>query len=202
LSTNDDVVADLEQALGAPIAMIARAILHGFRTRIDVAGRLAEAYFDRVLARLVEDGVLQTYQWLDLDDRPDFEITTSDGQTFTVEVKMIRRDGPWRVETQRARSSKTNPLGRFYRADRFDILAICLQPRTGCWDYRFVWSSELARHHLDAELLAPIQYVDPDSSCSSLEALITASPSNLTQSVSDGEAVNSASCVHVPHSDA
>jgi hypothetical protein len=171
-SDQDDVIADLERSLGAPIDMIARSILHGFRARVDVAGRLAEAYFERILARLVEDGVLKTYRWLDQDDRPDFEITTSDGRTFTIEVKMIRRDGPWRVETQRARSSKTNPLGRFYRVDRFDILAICLQSRTGRWDYRFVWSSELARHHLDANLLAPIQYIDPASTCSSLEELI------------------------------
>ena len=136
------------------------ALENGFRAGADLKGKLAELFMSRHLDDLVRAGVIVRYQWRDLDAVPDFLITLNDGTTRTMEVKNVRSgQRRLRVETQKTRASRSDPMSRYYRVDQFDIVAPCLFNATGRWTYLFARSSDLRRLPTDPSFLATMQDV-------------------------------------------
>jgi len=123
-------------------------------------GKLAELFMSRHLDDLVRAGAIVRYQWRDLDAVPDFLITLVDGTTRTIEVKNVRSGGSrLRVQTQKTRASRGDPMSRYYRVDQFDIIAPCLFNAMGRWTYLFARSSDLRRLANDPSYLATMQDV-------------------------------------------
>jgi ATP/ADP translocase len=64
------------------------------------------------------------------------------------------------VETQKTRSAKSDPTSRYYGADQFDILAVCLGKKTGNWSqFLFAKIGDLARHAKYGQKLAVMHWV-------------------------------------------
>jgi hypothetical protein len=64
------------------------------------------------------------------------------------------------VETQKTRAATGDPTSRFYGAEQYDLLGVCLGKKTGKWaDFLFVRTSDLARHSKHAAKLAVMQRV-------------------------------------------
>jgi hypothetical protein len=150
----------VERMLNASARDILDALENGFRARADLKGKLAELFMSRHLDDLQRTGVVDHYEWQDLDGVPDFVLYLGDGSTRTLEVKNVRSGhGPLRVETQKTRASRGDPWSRYYRADQFDFIAPCLFNATGRWEYLFARTAELARDREDPNLLATMQQI-------------------------------------------
>jgi hypothetical protein len=84
-----------------------------------------------------------------------------DGRRVLVECKtasQIRyKDGDLKVEAQKTRDSGA---GRKYPFDQFDVLAACLFPATGRWEFRFRWARHLVPWSEDAGRIAAVQRID------------------------------------------
>ena len=75
----------------------------------------------RNLDALQRDDVIDHYEWFDQDGVPDFTIWFTDRTLFQLEVKNVRSgSGPLRVETQKTRASRSDPMSRYYRVDHFE----------------------------------------------------------------------------------
>lgn len=155
----------VERMLNASARDILDALENGFRARADLKGKLAELFMSRHLDELQRAGYVDRYEWFDQDGVPDFTIWLTSQRIVTLEVKNVRSGrGPLRVETQKTRPSRADPMSRYYRADQFDILAACLYNRTGRWEYLFVRTSDLRRLASNERYLEPMQAVpDPVS---------------------------------------
>lgn len=146
--------------LNASARDILDALENGFRARADLKGKLAELFAARYLDTLQVRGVIDRYEWQDLDGEPDFIVWLSRGPAITVEAKNIRSGkGPFRAETQKTRASKSDPMSRYYRRDQFDILAVCLYNQTGEWDYIFARIDDLKPLATDDRYLDVIQVI-------------------------------------------
>lgn len=150
----------VERLLNASARDILDALENGFRARADLKGKLAELFAARYLDALQMRGVIDRYEWQDLDGEPDFIVWLRGGPAITVEAKNVRSGtGPLRAETQKTRASKGDPMSRYYRADQFDILAVCLYNRTGAWTYAFARIHDLRRLATDDRYLEVIQLI-------------------------------------------
>lgn len=150
----------VERLLNASARDILDALENGFRARADLKGKLAELFAARYLDGLQLRGVIDRYEWQDLDGAPDFVVWLRGGPAITVEAKNVRSGtGPLRAETQKTRASKGDPMSRYYRIDQFDILAVCLYNRTGEWSYIFSRIDGLRRYGADDRYLEPIQVI-------------------------------------------
>lgn len=146
--------------LNASARDILDALENGFRARADLKGKLAELFAARYLDDLQVRGVIDRYEWQDLDGLPDFVVWLPNGAPITVEAKNVRSGtGPLRAETQKTRASKSDPMSRHYRIDQFDILAVCLYNRTGEWSYIFTRIDGLRSLAADPRYLEPIQVI-------------------------------------------
>jgi Holliday junction resolvase-like predicted endonuclease len=146
--------------LNASARDILDALENGFRARADLKGKLAELFAARYLDQLQLRGVIDRYEWQDLDGEPDFIVWLRGGPAITVEAKNIRSGkGAMRAETQKTRASKSDPMSRYYRADQFDVLAVCLYNQTGEWDYIFSRIDGLRRLASDDRYLEVIQVI-------------------------------------------
>ena len=66
----------------------------------------------------------------------------------------------YKVETQKTRASRGDPLSRYYGASHFDILGVCLGKKTGDWtDFLFVRLVDLLCHAQHQGKLAVMQRV-------------------------------------------
>ena len=120
----------VERMLNASARDILDALENGFRARADLKGKLAELFMSRHLDELQRSGWLDRYEWFDADGVPDFTLFLTDSRLLTLEVKNVRSGaGPLRVESQKTRASRGDPMSRYYRVDHFDILAACLYNR-------------------------------------------------------------------------
>lgn len=132
------------------------------RNRLSVAvrGGVAEYHLEQQLQRA--PGVRRVER-LDIDARHDFDVTLDDGRLLRVECKnaspKLAKDGSYRVEVQKTRSSKNDPASRFYPVEGFDVVAACLFSPTGQWSFRFGATSAMARHSHFEDRLAPIQTI-------------------------------------------
>lgn len=146
--------------LNASARDILDALENGFRARADLKGKLAELFAARYLDALQLSGVIDRYEWQDLDGEPDFIVWLRDGPAITIEAKNVRSGpGTLRAETQKTRASKSDPMSRYYRVDQFDILAVCLYNRTGEWTYLFTRIDWLRRLATNDAYLEPIQVI-------------------------------------------
>jgi len=131
------------------------------RLEIAVRGGVAEHHLQAHLERA--DDVRRVSQ-IDKDGQPDFDVVLTSGRTITVECKNVspvrRGDGAIKVEVQKTRASKGDPQSRFYRRDQFDVVAACLWPVTGRWEYRFKATTALEQHKEFSQRVAAIQIVD------------------------------------------
>jgi len=170
----------LENDLNADAADILSAIQKGFRTIIDVKGKLAEYFLDQELARLKHKGVISSYHWTDKDGEPDF-LVEYQGHRLKIECKNIRskellRTPPsYKVELQKTRNSKDGTNTRGYKQLGFDVLAACLFNHTKRWEYLFICTSRLESRPTDRaflKIMQPVPFAASSPWHSTLEAAI------------------------------
>lgn len=162
---------ELEKQFNAPAGDIMEAILHGFRARVDVKGKIAELYLFQFLKRLEAKGTIQDVIWHDADGKPDFEITYK-GKRHIIECKNLRsgkdgrysREESYKVEVQKTRNSKDGSKTRYYKIDHFDILATCLFNQTGKWEFVHAAAKHLKKKKDDEPFLEIMQPV-PCKTC-------------------------------------
>jgi hypothetical protein len=130
----------LEKEFGLTSEKVLDIIQSAFRLKIAVKGGVAEKH---LLDYLLSCPLIEDVVHLDKDDRPDFEITYG-GELLLVECKNVSPQG--KVDLQKARHSKGDPHNRFYKDDRFDILAASMQPLTGKWEFKFCPTVDLDPH--------------------------------------------------------
>lgn len=147
----------LERSLNAPAADILDAIASGFRAQVDVKGKLAELYLYRLLLRMEQRGVITALEWTDKDGEPDFFLEYA-GHRLGIQCKNIRsgeqyktgdRKGLFKVELQKTRGGidpATGEKTRYYRADEFNVVGICLFNQTGAWEFLFAAAKDLSLH--------------------------------------------------------
>jgi hypothetical protein len=104
---------------------------------------------------------------IERDGEPDFHVRlrqpSGDERAVLIECKNTLRGkvrGLPKVDFQRTRAPQGDPCGRFYSPDEFDIVAACLHPVTGDWEFRFRPTASLARHRRCAGRLDPNVLVD------------------------------------------
>lgn len=142
------------------------------RLEIAVRGGVAEHHLQGYLEGAAD---VRSASQIDKDGQPDFDVILTSGRRITVECKNVspvrRGDGTIKVETQKTRASKGNPQSRFYRRDQFDVVAACLWPVTGRWEYRFKATIALEPHKEFSQRVAAIQIVEDSWSDTISEAL-------------------------------
>lgn len=154
----------LEEQFNASAWDIMSAIQRGFRAQVDVKGKLAEYFLNKVLEKLVTDRTIEECIWQDRDGEPDFIVKFKDRQ-FRIECKNVRskglyRDPPgYRVEIQKTRNVIGGGPARGYKVDEFDVLAACLFNQTHEWTYLFAPTAALARREYHPKFLQIMQPV-------------------------------------------
>jgi hypothetical protein len=146
----------MEDLFKAPANDILDAIGLGFRTQVDVKGKLAELYLGKKLEEYKNQGVIDHYTRNDRDGEPDFAIYKNSKRKL-VECKNLR-SGPagiynspraYKVEVQKTRNSlegqaqDTPCPSRLYPVGYFDILSVCTFNQTGNWVFYYIKSSDL-----------------------------------------------------------
>lgn len=144
----------MEEEYGLTAGEILTAVNKRFRLKVALEGAVAEVRFGRKLQELQEAGTIYRYEDHDRDDYPDFSIWLSESSPeLKVEVKNIRDDEEayrrrgqvvaYKVELQKTRRGE-DPSSRYYDADRFDVVAVCLGKKTGDWgQFFYARASEL-----------------------------------------------------------
>ncbi len=142
---------ELESQFGLSARDILDVIRQHNRCLISVRGAIAEEHLRRILERLQQRKVIETFAQIDRDGYPDFEVRYS-GQTFLIECKNVekakRRSPSERitVDFQRTRNQRLGLERRFYKPDEFHVLAACLWNRTGRWSFVYAPTGRLPRH--------------------------------------------------------
>lgn len=134
----------LEDAFGLTALDILDVVEGRNRLRVAVRGGVAERHLQKLL-ELVPGLEVER---LDKDGRADFRVRQSGSQPWTyIECKVCSAnrysDGTPKADVQRTRAPKDFPCGRYYQRSDFQILAVCLQPVTGRWEFLFVDTNEL-----------------------------------------------------------
>jgi hypothetical protein len=130
-----------------------------FRAKVALEGAVAEVQLGKLIEAASQDGAVHHYQVHDVDGYPDYTIwtTAEDAPVYKIECKNVRDSTEayrekgeivaYKVETQKTRASQGDPSSRFYGADQFEILAVCLGKKTHDWkQFLFIWTKDLARH--------------------------------------------------------
>ena len=142
---------ELRMGLTAP--EIFDVIEGSFRLEAAVRGSVAEHHLQRHLEQLpsVSDIRRNTK-----DGPPDFTVQFRDRMVRLECKNVLRRSDPQlpRVDFQKTRASKKNPCSRYYSAAQFEILAACLHPINGRWEFRFCETARLDAHRTCAGRLS------------------------------------------------
>ena len=163
---------DATNELGLTGDELLQVIQDRFRLAVAVRGGVAEFHAERQL----RSDPVTTEVWPNTGDgTPDFFVTLRDGRTVRVEVKNASptrySNGDAKVEVQKTRASKNDPLSRWYEPSAFDVLAACMHGPEGGWGFRYRWTSDLALREDDSGRLAPMQRITADWACSLSELL-------------------------------
>jgi len=146
-----------------------------FRLAVAVRGGVAEFHAERELRH---DPATIDVDPNRGDGTPDLFVTLADRSVLRVEVKNASptryATGDAKVEVQKTRASKNDPLSRWYAPDAFDVLAACMHGPEGGWGFRYRWTSDLALRDDDSGRLAPMQRITADWACSLSELLASA----------------------------
>jgi hypothetical protein len=165
----------LEKLFNATGWDILSAIERGFRAQVDVKGKLAEYFLFKKLEALLNSGAISLLEWHDKDGVPDFSMTYREVM-LRVECKNIRSPARkakptkrkpkadvqppvWKVEIQKTRNQLTGGPARGYKADEFEILAVCLFNQNGKWDFLFIQTANLLRRPDHPDYLTIMQPV-------------------------------------------
>lgn len=159
LDTRHGICAKLD----ASATDILDAIQGGFRTQIDVKGKLAELYMSRKFGELEASGEIADLTWQDEDGKPDFLVNYR-GRQIVIECKNIRseifkRPPSYKVELQRTRNSMDGTPTRGYKVDEFDVLGVALFNQKGRWEFLYVATKRLQRRPNMADYLKIMQRV-------------------------------------------
>lgn len=154
--TREHVEHELEAELGYSAEEILNLLRGHFRLRAAARGAAAEGHLEDLLRDV--PGVTRVCA-IDEDAKPDFELTYRGRvRPVLLECKNVLRSrtraGSPRVDFQKTRASRSDPCSRYYRPDQFDLLAACLHPISGEWEYRFRETRTMPHHprctgHLD-----------------------------------------------------
>jgi hypothetical protein len=151
----------LEQSFDLTAHEILDIIHTRMRLEVAVKGGVAEYHLGRLLQA---DPAVAAVTGLDRDAQPDFDVRMPDGRTVLVECKNVSPEpyanGDFKVEVQKTRATSGDPAGRLYRPGQFDVVAACLYSPTRRWDFRFIASAQLDRHHAHPDRLAATHRVD------------------------------------------
>lgn len=152
---------ELEEQFDLSSEEILQMISERRRLTVAVRGGVAELHLRK---HLEESDAAEWCREIDEDGQPDFEVGLRDGPTILVECKNVSprtyADGTPKVEVQKTRSQKSDPAGRFYRPEQFDVVAACLYSATGKWEFRFKRTAEMDRHADWPDRLAVMHSVD------------------------------------------
>jgi hypothetical protein len=167
-------VHDLEAAYDLSALEILEIVAERSRLAMALRGGVAEHHLGRHLRSDPSVGAAEVGQQ---EGPPDYWVTMTSGLEVTVECKNASpkpyADGTPKVEVQKTRASRDDPLSRFYSANAFDVLAACLYGPTGRWDFRFKRTSALEPHPDHPDKVAPMQRIDASWS-DSLSAALSA----------------------------
>ncbi|MFF9982062.1 hypothetical protein [Streptomyces erythrochromogenes] len=163
---------DLEKAFDMSSQQILNLLSSANRLHVAVRGRVAEWHLERQLESMA--GVEEVLP-LDLDGQPDFEIVTQNGSKIRVECKncspKTTASGQRRVEVQKTRASKGDATSRYYDVEHFQVVAACLFPVTGKWEFLFKRSEDLKPHAEYSHKIAAMQTLDDSWSSDLLSVL-------------------------------
>lgn len=165
----------LEAAFDLPAKEILDLIATQRRLKMSVRGSVAERHLLRHLQTV--RGLTKIHQ-TDHDAPPDFEVAFQ-RQIYGIECKnLLRKSNKPMVDFQRTRAPKSNPCGRYYAPDSFDVLAACMEPVTGRWEFKFCPIRVLKTHKQCAGRISPRIYINeyPESTPDVLHALSLARP--------------------------
>lgn len=143
-----------------PIADLLDLIADNPRLKTAVRGGVAERHLQTVLKQM--SGVTDI-QKINLDGQPDFELKFR-RKPLRIECKNVSPEttrGLPRVDFQKTRAGKGDPCSRYYSSDQFEVLAACIHPVTGTWDFRFFLTRNLAPHKTCGGKLADRVLVGP-----------------------------------------
>lgn len=161
----------LEELYGLTADELLSALNNRFRAKVALEGAVAEVQLGKQIRVLLEKGNIERYEEHDIDGYPDFSIWLPERkEAIRIETKNIRdADEAYRfkgqivgykVEVQKTRAATGDASSRFYSADLFDILAVCLGKKTGNWtDFLFVKTSNLSRHPVHQHKIAVMHKV-------------------------------------------
>lgn len=154
-------VHDLERAYDLSAAEILSIVSERSRLAMALRGGVAEHHLGRLLEA---DELVESAEIGQQEGPPDFWVTLADGAKLTIECKNASpktyADNTPKVEIQKTRASRGDPLSRLYPFDAFDLIAVCLYGPTGKWDFKFKRTADLAPHPDHPSRIAPLQRVD------------------------------------------
>ncbi len=120
------------------------------RLGMAVRGWAAQRHLGELLSKMP---IVASVQSIETDGQPDFALTLRHpscfGRPVLIECKNVLASqlrGWPKVDFQRTRAPKGNPCGRYYSRDEFDVVAACLHPITGAWEFRFRATKEMEDH--------------------------------------------------------
>ncbi len=164
----------MEHSLAKQYGLTANELLDAvnkrFRLKVALEGAVAEVQMEKKIRSLV-GSVVERYEAYDIDGHPDFGIwLPGSTERLLAECKNVRdreeayREGgeivAYKVETQKTRASRGDPLSRYYGVSHFHILGVCLGKKTGNWtDFLFVRVVDLLCHAQHQGKLAVMQRV-------------------------------------------
>lgn len=135
------------------------AINRRFRAKVTLEGAVAEVHLGKAIKLLKRRGVIANFIVHDEDGVPDYSIWLPGAlkKEIRIECKNIRNSDEayrkggqiyaYKVETQKTRTSKSDPTSRYYSFSQFEILAVCLGKKTHNWkQFMFIRSKRLAIH--------------------------------------------------------
>ena len=132
---------------GLTVDELLEVIVAQTRLHTAVRGGVAELHLQRALEKTSGVSAVEKFHH---DGPPDFGLTFG-GRQLRVECKNVSPDlnkGLPFVDFQKTRAAKGDPTGctRYYSASQFEVLAACLYPLSGVWEYRFSLTENLPEH--------------------------------------------------------
>jgi hypothetical protein len=161
----------LEELYGLTAEELLSALNNRFRAKVALEGAVAEVQLGKQIQGLHEKDIIERYEEHDIDGYPDFSIWLSGRkEAIRIETKNVRDANEayrfkgqiigYKVEVQKTRAATGDSSSRFYSADLFEILAVCLGKKTGNWtDFLFVKTTDLSRHLVHPHKIAVMHRV-------------------------------------------
>jgi hypothetical protein len=165
-------IHDLERAFDLSALEVLEIVSERPRLGMAVRGGVAEYHLGRALSS--DRNVVEVTPGKQ-EGPPDYRVRLATGRRLAVECKnaspKLYADGTPKVEVQKTRASRGDPLSRFYPVAAFDVLAACMYGPTKRWAFRYKRSSDLERHPDYQDRIAPMQRVDSSWSDTLLDSI-------------------------------